>query len=118
MARPKKELDEDVIFKLAQIGCTNEEMADWFSVSADTIERNYAGVIKEGKAHLKQSLRRSQVKKALEGNPTMLIWLGKVLLQQKDTTSMFTVAKEDSRLIIDLSGDVSDGTIPNKTDSN
>lgn len=118
MARPKKEIDEATVFKLAQIGCTLEEMGDWFGCSQDTLERRFADVIKEGKAQLKQSLRRAQVKKAMEGNPTMLIWLGKVLLQQKDTASMFTVSKEDSKLVIDLSGGASDGTTPNKTDSN
>lgn len=33
------------------------------------------------------SLRRSQYKKALNGDTTMLIWLGKVYLGQKETVS-------------------------------
>jgi hypothetical protein len=116
--RPRKELNETEIYKLAQIGCTFQEIADWYGVSKSTIERNYDGIIKEGWSNLNMSLKRAQVKKALEGNPTMLIWLGKVLLQQKDTASMFTVTKDDSKLIIDLSGDAKDGTTSDKTDSN
>jgi hypothetical protein len=38
----------------------------------------------KGREDVKMSLRRAQLQLALNGNPTMLIWLGKQLLGQQD----------------------------------
>jgi len=84
MAPKPKELSEKTIFSLAQVGCTEEEIALHLGCSVDTIQRRYAAVLKKGRAELRMSLRRSQVKKALEGDNTMLIWLGKIILGQKE----------------------------------
>ena len=90
MARPAKPIDLRQVEELARIGCTEEDMAAVLGVSVDTIQRRkrscpeFRGVIEKGRASLRNSLRRLQVKKALEGNTTMLIWLGKQLLGQKD----------------------------------
>ena len=84
MARPKKEIDEDVVFDLASKGWTNKEIAAELQCSHDTIERRFAGTIKEGHAIRNGKLRSKQFEVAMEGNPTMLIWLGKQLLDQKD----------------------------------
>ena len=48
------------------------------------MEGRYPSVIKRGRARLRQSLRRAQIKSALSGNATMLIWLGKQYLGQSD----------------------------------
>jgi hypothetical protein len=61
-----------------------EEMASFFGCSVDTLERNFADTIKKGKDKGRMSLRRLQFEKAQSGNTTMLIWLGKQLLGQKD----------------------------------
>ena len=88
--RPRLELDLRQVEELARIGCTEEDMAAVLGVSVDTIQRRkrdcpeFCGVIEKGRASLRNSLRRLQVKKALEGNTTMLIWLGKQLLGQSD----------------------------------
>ena len=39
----------------------------------------------KGRATLKRRLRRKQLELALEGDKTMLIWLGKQMLGQVDT---------------------------------
>ena len=90
--RPRLILDETLIRKLAEIDCTMGEIAACLKCSIDTLERNYAGVINQGREEGKCSLRRAQYKKAMEGNPTMLIWLGKHRLGQKDE---FTVMSEE-----------------------
>lgn len=80
-------LDENEIVKLAQQGATNEDIAEELGVSADTLERRYAGTLKKGRCRLSKQLRRRQVQVALSkenGHVTMLIWLGKQLLGQKD----------------------------------
>lgn len=84
MARPKKEIDEDIVFKLASIGCTQQEIADWFQCDKSTLRNRFSDVIKEGHSEIKQSIRREQLAVALKGNATMLIWLGKQMLGQKE----------------------------------
>lgn len=84
MARPKLEIDADIVEKLASIHCTMEEIASVCSCSVDTLERRFAEIIKVGKDKGKTSLRRHQWEAAQKGNPALLIWLGKQLLGQKD----------------------------------
>lgn len=84
VGRPKIEINEDQLEKLASILCTMEEMASFFECSVDTLERNFADTIKKGKDKGRMSLRRLQFEKAQSGNTTMLIWLGKQMLGQKD----------------------------------
>ena len=85
MARPKKEVDEELLFKLAQIHCTMREMSDIVGVSVDTLKRRYADLIDKGKSEGKMRLRRKQVEVAMSGNHTMLIWLGKQMLGQSES---------------------------------
>ena len=75
---------EDV-FKLAQIGCKDTEIADWFGIDPNTLRYNFAVFLIKGRESLKHSLRRKQIDVAIQGNPTMLIWLGKQYLQQSDS---------------------------------
>lgn len=80
----RNDVTENEVFKLASIGCTYEEMADWFKCSKDYLLRNYGNVIKEGHTNIKISLRRKQLQIALDGDRTMLIWLGKQMLNQRE----------------------------------
>ena len=91
MGRPSKELSVSDAEKLGMLGATHEEMAAWFDVSTRTIERRmsaetgvFCRAYKKGLGRLKVSLRRQQIEAAKKGNPTMLIWLGKQLLEQRD----------------------------------
>ena len=84
VGRPKIELDEDLLLKLATIHCTMKEMVDIMGCSEDTLKNNFSGIIDKGKAQGKMRLRRKQMEVALEGNPTMLIFLGKAMLGQSD----------------------------------
>lgn len=92
MARPIKKLNQDEMEKLCQIQCTQLEIADWFGVSIDTVTarckdwgyKSFPDFYKRNSADGKVSIRRGQFKAALKGNPTMLIWLGKQYLGQKD----------------------------------
>lgn len=82
--RPKIKLDTNLIEDLAGIFCTNREIASIMNCSTDTLVRNYADHIKKGRDRGKSSLRRKQWEKAMDGNTTMLIWLGKNYLNQAD----------------------------------
>ena len=72
------------IVKLAKLGCSIEEMSDWFQVPRETIKYNFSDQIAKGRSETKQALRRAQIALALKGNATMLIWLGKNMLGQQE----------------------------------
>lgn len=84
--RPKKEIDYDTVEKLANIQCTQEEIASFLELSVRTLQRDeeFCRIYKKGQENGKMSLRRIQYKLA-ERNPTMAIWLGKQYLGQRDS---------------------------------
>ena len=85
MARPKKEIDYQAVEKLANIQCTQEEIASFLGLSVRTLQRDeeFCRIYKKGQDNGKMSLRRMQYKLA-EKNATMALWLGKQYLGQKD----------------------------------
>ena len=84
MARPKKEIDVELIEELAGLNCSMEEIARIVGVSVRTLQRSYDAVIKRGRESVKTSLKRKQFAVAMKGNPALLIWLGKIILGQKE----------------------------------
>ena len=98
MGRPKKVLDEEQITQLASIGMSYQEIADLFGVARSTVIANYSDAFKQGYAEVKESVRRAQLKLALSGNATMLIWLGKQMLQQRDHPQEVTKATSKVKL--------------------
>jgi hypothetical protein len=80
----KKVIPPDEVYHLATLGCSVTEMSEWFGVSQSTLKYNFGEYIKKGKEHIKNKLRDAQMKLALSGNATMLIWLGKNMLGQSD----------------------------------
>ena len=74
----------DDVYKLATMGCPDREIAEWFGVNEDTLRYNFKSYLTKARAHLKQRLRQAQIRTAIEGNPTLLIWLGKNMLGQSD----------------------------------
>lgn len=89
--RPQAEIDLAKLEALGEIQCTLDEVAAVLGVGHATIERRLASdpavaaAFDRGKARGRASLRRMQYQGAQAGNPTMLIWLGKQLLGQRDT---------------------------------
>ena len=89
---PKIPIDWDEFDKLCKLQCTLEEFACYFNCSIDTIEDRvlqthgvkFSEYYGARKGLGKISLRRAQFNKALRGNTTMQIWLGKQLLGQVD----------------------------------
>ena len=85
MARPKKyDIDPKQVEKLAGYGCTNTEIAGVYGCSADLIDKSYSEFLTKGRANLEKRLRKAQLDAALKGNSTMLVWLGKQMLDQTD----------------------------------
>lgn len=69
---------------MASLGCPDREIAEYFGVNDDTLRYNFKSFLINGKQNLRNSLRKAQIRVALEGNATMLIWLGKQLLSQQE----------------------------------
>src|SRR5882724_217564 len=85
-------IDEAELEKLAMLHCSTEEVAAWFGVTTQAIERrrktgNFDKIMRRGQAKGKISLRRTQMRLAEQGNPALAIWLGKQLLGQVDQVS-------------------------------
>lgn len=86
------EIDYDALRKLCGIQCTEAEAAAYLGVHVNTlaaaIQRDHGKTWKEyfeeNRGAGLISLRRRQYERAMEGNPTMLIWLGKNWLGQTD----------------------------------
>ena len=92
MARPRKEIDWKKLDNLCQIQCTGEEIASVLEIDYDTLnsackrehKMGFSDYYSQKAPAGKASLRRRQYKAAMDGNATMLVWLGKNLLGQTD----------------------------------
>ena len=83
--RPKLELNEEQVYKLASLNVTVKDIADVLGCSKSALENNYLDVINEGRANLRTSILRKQYEVGItDGNVTMLIWMGKQHLGQAD----------------------------------
>ena len=94
----KNKIVKETFEKLCGMWCTLVEIADFFGVSEDTVERwckdtyemTFAEVYKKRSSQGNISLRRWQLKSAEKGNVTMQIWLGKQHLGQKEKVEVDT----------------------------
>ncbi len=90
--RPHKEIDKKQFENLCRIQCTRDEICAFLEVSDKTLTawckrtygKSFSAIFSEKRGLGKISLRRAQYEKAMEGNPTMLIWLGRQYLGQVD----------------------------------
>jgi hypothetical protein len=87
--RPRKDVDVALVEKLAQIACTDAEIAAICGVSLDTFKRrkdeqDFAELLERARASGRGSLRRMQWQAASSGSVPMMIFLGKNLLHQRD----------------------------------
>ena len=109
MSRPKKTLtpkEWDSVKYMAMIHCTGEEMAGVLQMDYDTLNRNckekygYAisEYIKRNQSNGKMSLRRAQWKAAESGNVSMLIWLGKQWLNQREVQEVQVATNTDETI--------------------
>ncbi len=90
--RPQKKIDYKTLDSLCQIQCTGEECASILGMDYDTLNNRlkedgngcFSDYYNEKAPGGRASLRRRQYKAAMEGNATMLVWLGKNWLGQTD----------------------------------
>ena len=114
--------------KLCQIQCTLTELAAWFKCSEDTIENivkrekgmKFSEYYQQNRGVGKIALRRRQFQAAMDGDRTMLVWLGKQYLEQSDkieqridaTAELVQISDEEiERRTKDLLERISDASI-------
>ena len=90
--RPRKEIDIKMFEGLCKLQCTKDEICGLLEIDEKTLtawcQRTYgmgfSDIYSKKSATGKMSIRRYQMQLAEQLNPTMLIWLGKQYLGQRD----------------------------------
>lgn len=106
---PKKEIDFKLLIKLCSMQATLSEVAGFFDCSEDTIQNRvkeetgetFSAFFKRHSEGGKASLRRAQYQAAIDGNPTMLVWMGKQMLGQRDKQDIDLNDVTDRKFIIE-----------------
>lgn len=87
MGRPKLEFTDDQICQildLARKGCQVRTIASITGIEESTLRNRFSAEIKKQHALKKLDVINCQARLIDADNPTMAIWLGKQLLDQKD----------------------------------
>jgi hypothetical protein len=85
VGRPLKNIDAEQVYKLARLGCTQQEIADFFNCHPDTVRDRFSSELTCARADWKISMRRAQTLRATKDrSDSMLIHLGKCYLGQAD----------------------------------
>lgn len=96
MARPKAQIDWNKAGRLLEAGCDGTEVAAAFGIHPDTLykacERDnkmgFSAYLATKRASGDRLLRVKQFEIAMTGDKTMLVWLGKQRLGQKETAAI------------------------------
>ena len=105
--KPMTDKEFEQLVNMIRIQCTAQEICGVFGMSEDTLGRriaerkikgvkNFADLYKKHGDEGKASLRRAQWKAAQDGNPTMLVWLGKQMLGQRDKQDLDHTSSDGS----------------------
>tara|TARA_Y100001963_G_C6676442_1_gene397673 strand:- start:101 stop:427 length:327 start_codon:yes stop_codon:yes gene_type:complete len=84
IGRPLKDIPKLKVEQLAQYGCTNVEIAQFFEVDESTIRKRFSENLTKGRSAGKIRLRQLQIEACERGSVPMLIWMGKQMLGQTD----------------------------------
>ena len=86
IGRDKKIVPPPEVQKLAALGCTNRDIANFFGIEESNVSRHFAAEITKGREELKISLRRAMLDNACRNmNAAVQIFLAKNLLGMSDT---------------------------------
>jgi hypothetical protein len=80
-----KTIDRNLVYRLACIQCTDQEIAEVVGTTVDTLKRRFGTLLEKGRHEGRQSLRRSMYEKAIDGDTRLQIFLSKQYLGMRDT---------------------------------
>lgn len=103
MARPKANIDWEVVDQYLQAHCEGTGIAGILGISADTLYRScqevhnigFAEYSAQKKGEGKEMLRDKMFKMALGGDKTMLVWLSKQYLGMTDKQTVESDGKTE-----------------------
>ena len=88
MGRKKLDISEETVAAMAFAGSPTVEIAEFHGCDEGTIRKRFSEILTKGRASRRIKLRQAQWKVAIGGNVTMLIFLGKQELGQKDAVEL------------------------------
>lgn len=91
----KRVISPEEVENIARTWAEYGEIATILGINVETLKYNFSDQILKGRTETKQALRKAQIKAALGGNTTMLIWLGKNILGQSDSA----IATSDNQVL-------------------
>jgi len=94
--RPKAIIDWKQVDRLLEAGCTGTQVAARIGIHPDTLyiacrdthNLTFSAYAEEKRASGDSILQQAQFQQAVKGNVTMLIWLGKQRLGQRDKSDV------------------------------
>lgn len=95
-------IDATEVTKLAAMGCTMIEIAHFFEVSVDTIERNFAESIKVGRSKGNISMKRSLFELVLKGNLGAIVWWGKNFAGMRDNPEDKELNEKFNKILVSI----------------
>ena len=106
MSRPKSVIDWKKVNRMLEEGCLGTEVAAYLGVTPETFYDRvkdkfgicFSQYMQEKKSAGDSFLRSKQFQIALEGDKTMLIWLGKQRLKQREPKD--NISEKDAQLIV------------------
>ncbi len=84
VGRDKTVVPPDKVQELAELGCSDRDIANFYGIKEDTLRYNFADNLIKGREELKISLRRAMLRTAHSGNAAVLIFLAKNILGYQD----------------------------------
>lgn len=99
---PKAHIDWNLVDNLLKAGCPGTEIAPHFDICEDTLyircekEKGvgWSAYLRQKRSQGDANLRAKQYTEALKGDRTLLIWLGKQRLGQRENDATITVTPE------------------------
>jgi len=99
--RPEKHIDWDIVDEMLLAGCLGTEIAPRFDINQhtfyDRVQKKFGITFtqysQEKRAQGEGCLREVQYKKAIGGDNTLLVWLGKNRLKQSDSPVELAMAE-------------------------
>ena len=110
MARPKVDIDWKKVDKLLEADCEGTEIAAYLGIVPNTLYRrceadhkiSFSKYLQEKKAKGNSLLKVKQFDAAMSGDKTMMIWLGKQRLGQKEKQDIEHTIKDELPFNINL----------------
>lgn len=86
IGRDKKIVPPEEVQKLAALGCSNRDIANFFGIEESNVSRHFAAFLTKGREELKITLRRAMLDNACRNmNAAVQIFLAKNILGMSDT---------------------------------